>query len=73
MSLIADGFFNLQIPKYVVNKLLKSPVSEDPMRSNMANGPKHFSKLNDSTFTIFINPCEYNWRLESLSEWYEKY
>ena len=43
-----------------LNKLLKSPVSEDPLRSNMAKGPKHFSKLNDSTFTIFIDPCEYN-------------
>ena len=49
-------------------KCLKSPVSEDPFTSNMVNGPKHCSKLNNSTFTRFIHPCEYNWPLKTLLE-----
>ena len=32
----------------------------DPSTSNMVNGSKHRSKLNDSTFTIFIDLCEDN-------------
>ena len=43
-----------------LNKFLKSSVSEDPSTSDMVNGPKHCSKLNNSTFTIFIGPCEDN-------------
>ena len=39
----------------------------------MVNWPKHFSKQNDSTFTIFIDPWEGNSSWKSLSEWYEKY
>ena len=54
MTLIADVFLNLGTPKSVVRK---SPLSEDPSTSNMANGPKHCWKLNGSTFTIFIDPC----------------
>ena len=38
MTLIADVFLNLGTPKSVVRK---SPLSEDPSTSNMANGPKH--------------------------------
>ena len=53
-------------------KYLKSPVSEDPAGSNMVNRPKHFSKLNGSTFTIFINSCAGNSGLKSLSELYVK-
>ena len=53
-------------------KCLKSVVSEDPFRSNTVKGPKRCSKLNESTFTIFIDPCEYNWDLKSLSEWHAK-
>ena len=38
----------------------KSPVSEEPSKSNIVNGPKHCSNLNDSTFSIFINHWEGN-------------
>ena len=51
-----------------LDKCLKSPVSEVPSTSNMVNGPKHFSKLKDSNFTIFIYPCEYICDLKSFSE-----
>ena len=43
-----------------LNKWLKSVVSEDPSTSDMVYGHNHCSKLNDSTFTIFIDPCEDN-------------
>ena len=36
----------------------------------MVNGQKHSSKLNDSTFTIFIDPCADNSGWKSLSELY---
>ena len=46
--------------KMWLDKCLKSPVSEDPLTSNMLNVPKHCLNLNDSTFTIFFGPCEGN-------------
>ena len=55
-----------------LGKWLKSPVSKDPSPNNMVNEPKHCSKLNDSNFTIFIDPCEGNSALKDLSEWYAK-
>ena len=50
----------------------KTPVSEHPSTSNMVNGPKHCSKLKDSTFTIFIDPCARNSGWKKLSKWYAK-
>ena len=38
-----------------LDKCLKSPVLEDPSKSNMVNGPKHCSNLHDSTFIIIKN------------------
>ena len=55
-----------------LDKYLKSGVFEDPSTSDMENGPKHSSKLNDSTFTIFIDPCEDNSAGKSFSELYAK-
>ena len=65
-------FWIYGLRKTWLDKCLKSPVSEDASTSNMVNGPKHCSKLADSTFTIFINPCEGNSGLKRLSEWYAK-
>ena len=48
-----------------LGKCLKSPVWKDPSKSNTVNGPKHCSKLEESTFTIFIDFCEGNSGLES--------
>ena len=44
--------------KICLDKYLKSRVSENPETHNTANGSKHCSNLNESTFTIFINHCE---------------
>ena len=38
--------------------------------NNTVSGPKHCSKLNDSTITTFIDPCERNSVWKSLSELY---
>ena len=43
-----------------LDQYLKSPVSEDPLKSNKVRGPKHCSNLNDSTLGIFIDQCEGN-------------
>ena len=52
-------YFRKYRPKKIwVDKCLKSRVSEDPYTENMANGSKHCSNINDSTFTIFIIHCE---------------
>ena len=55
-----------------LDKCLRSPVSEEPLTSNMVNAPKHCSKLDGSTFTIFIDPSENNSDLKSVSELYAK-
>ena len=34
----------------------------------MVNGPKHCWKLNESNFTIFIDPYERNWGWKSYSK-----
>ena len=72
MTLIADVFLKFRLRKTWLDKCVKSPVSEDPSTSNMVNGLKDCSKLNDSTFTIFIDTCAANSGLKSLSEWYAK-
>ena len=54
-------------PTTWMDKCLKSPVSDDPSTSNMLNGTKHFSKPKFTIFATFIDPCEYNKRLKSLS------
>ena len=46
--------------KTLLDKCLKSPVSENPPTSNQVNGPKHCSKPNESAFTLFIDLCEGN-------------
>ena len=60
MTLIADVFLNLQTAKIVLDKCLKSPVSEDPSTSNMVNAPKHCSNLIEDTFTRLIDHCKDN-------------
>ena len=45
----------------------KSPFKEY-FGINMVKESKDCSKLNDSTFTIFIDPCESNSALKSLSK-----
>ena len=53
-------FRNYGLPKTLLHQYLKSPVSEDPTKSNMVNAPKHCSNSRDTSFTIFINHWEVN-------------
>ena len=65
-------FWNYRLRKRWIDKSLKSPVKEDPSTGHMVNRPKHCWNLKDTTFTIFIDPCECSSGLKSLSEWYVK-
>ena len=51
---------NYLLQKTWLGKWLKSPVSENHLTGNVANGSKHCFNLDDSTFTIFIDQCEGN-------------
>ena len=53
-------FGNYGLPKTCLDQCLKSPVSEYPSKSNLANAPKHCSPLKDSFFTTFIDHWEVN-------------
>ena len=60
-------FWTDRLQKTCLDKSLKSPLSEHPSTSNMVNVSKHFSKLEDSTFTIRFDFCEDNSGLKSSS------
>ena len=51
-------FRNSGLRKTWLDNCLKTPASENPLTSNMINGPKYSWSLNDSAFTIFIDHCE---------------
>ena len=59
-------FRNYGLPKTLLDQCLKSPVSEDPTKSNMVNAPKHCSNLRYNSFTILINHWEVNCLTKSL-------
>ena len=53
-------FQNYRLQKTWLDKCLKSPVSENTLRGNVVNSPKHFFNLDDSSFTIFTDHCQGN-------------
>ena len=53
-------FWTYGVGKRWLDKCLKSSISEDPLTSDMENGPKHCWNPKDSTFAIFIDPRESN-------------
>ena len=53
-------FSTYGLRKTSIDKFLKSPISEARVTSKMVERAKYCPKLNDSTFTIFIDPCERN-------------
>ena len=59
-------FPNYELSKTLLGQCLKSPVSEDLLKSNMVNGLKHSSNLKDNSFTIFIDHWEGNCLTKSL-------
>ena len=72
MTLIAFVFWKLSTPKTWLAKCLKSPVSVDPLKSNMADLPKHCWNLHHSIFILFIEYWGVNWVGKGLSYWHEK-
>ena len=61
------SFQNYELGKPWLDKCLKSPVFGETSESNMVNGHKHYSNLNNSTFSIFIDQCGSNLVGKSLS------
>ena len=47
-------FRNYGLPKTWLDQCLKSPVSEDPTKSNMVNAPKHCSNLKDTSLPYLL-------------------
>ena len=47
-------FQNYRLPKTWLDQCLKSPVSEDPTKSNMVNAPKHCSNLKDTSLPYLL-------------------
>ena len=41
MNVVAHLLMKIRTPKHVVDKCIKSPVSDDPSTSDIVNGPKH--------------------------------
>ena len=61
MTFIDFVISKLRTPKTWSDKCLKSPLSEDPSKSNMVNVPNHCWNLHHSIFTIFIEHYKVNW------------
>ena len=53
LTLLDLVFPKLRTPEAWLDKTLKSPVSVDPLTSNMVTVPKHCWNLHHSTFIIF--------------------
>ena len=47
-------FRNHGLPKTRLDQCLKSPVSEDPTKSNMVNAPKHCSNVKDTSLPYLL-------------------
>ena len=47
-------FRNYGLPKTWLDQSLKSPVSDDPTKSHMVNGPKHCSNLKDTSLPYLL-------------------
>ena len=47
-------FRNYGLPKPWLDQCLKSPVSEDPTKSNMVNAAKHCSNLKDTSLPYLL-------------------
>ena len=47
-------FRNYGLPKTWLDQCLKSPVSEDPTKSNMVKAPKHCSNLKDTSLPYLL-------------------
>ena len=59
-------FRNYGLPKTWLDQCVKSPVSQDPSKSNMVNASKFCSNFKDTSFTIFLDHWEVNCPTKSL-------
>ena len=66
-TLLID-FVILKLPtlKTYSDKCLKSPVRDNPFKTNMVNVDKHCGNLHQRIFFIFIDQCKVNWVGKSL-------
>ena len=65
-------FWNYGLRKTWLDICVKSSVLEDPLTSNIVNGPKRCWNLNNSTFTIFIidqDERKLGWKKSPLVIW----
>ena len=72
MTLIDFVFPKLRTPKTWWDKCLKSPVSEDPSRSNMINVLKHCWNLHQCIFILLIDHWNFSFVGKSLLYWPDK-
>ena len=70
MPLLGFAFSKLRPPKTWSGRCLKTPVSDDPSKSNIVNVPKHCWNLHHSTFTLFIHHFQINWVGKILCYWH---
>ena len=70
MTLIANVFPKLRIPKNKDKKISKKSPFKETIKKQHERGTKHSWNLNQTTFTIFIDHCEVNWVGKSVSYWY---
>ena len=72
MTLIADVFPKLRIPKSKVKKISKKSSFRGTIEKQHEKKTKYPRKLNPTAFTRFIDHCEVNWVGKSVSYWYAK-
>ena len=73
MTLTADVSLTWRTSKDALRKMFKTSHFRGPFdKKHGKPKPKHYAKLNDNTFTIFIDPCEDNSGRKTLSGWYRK-
>ena len=60
MTLTAFVFPKLRTLKTWLDKCLKTPVSENPLKSNMLSVPKESSNMHHSSFITLIDLCQVN-------------
>ena len=72
MALTAFVVQILRTLKTWLGKCLKSPISEEPPRTNVVNVPKHCWNLHHSIFIRFTDYCRVMWVGKNLCYWHGK-
>ena len=72
MALTAFVVQILRTLKTWLGKCLKSPITEEPPRTNVVNVPKHCWNLHHSIFIRFTDYCRVMWVGKNLCYWHGK-